>query len=162
MGRGADEQDASRALLETWPFIAGLIVAAMVGGVVIMAVRRRMLSRDSGAADGSLMDSLRRMRDRGEMSGEEYESTVRTIAKRAAGIKHGASPGIRGGSAGGPVIRTPDPLTGPAGRAGHGGGSGGLPAVGGQGRSADHGGTPTAEDFPPLVELPPDEGESRE
>ncbi|MBL8965040.1 MAG: hypothetical protein KF787_03250 [Phycisphaeraceae bacterium] len=159
MVRTPGEQDASRALMETWPFLVGLIVVAMVGGVVIMAVRRRLLARDSGAGDETLMESLRRLRDRGEMSRAEYESTVRTIARRAASRPSGSAstePGSSGGMAGvtgqspKPTPRVADQGSRASGPVERGVGGGPPPAA------------PTADDFPPLVELPPPEGESKE
>lgn len=77
-----------------------LIVVTIVGGLVVLAIRKRILARSSdGADEGSLMDSLRAMRDRGELSPEEFEATRRAMIERVrsslspkdAGLKPGAS-----------------------------------------------------------------------
>lgn len=159
MVRTPGEQDASRALMETWPFLVGLIVVALVGGVVIMAARRRLLARDSGAGDETLMESLRRLRDRGEMSRAEYESTVRTIARRAASRPSGSAsvdPGLPGAMAG-VTGQSPRPTLSATDQGARGSGPVERGPGGGPPPSA-----PTADDFPPLVELPPPEGESRQ
>ncbi len=80
-------QDPSRALIDAWPYLAGLIVAAVVGGLLILAIRRTLLSKASVIADESLMQTLRRMRDTGELSHDEYEASVRSIATRVASRK---------------------------------------------------------------------------
>jgi|SRR6185295_7846088 len=66
-------------------WIGILIVVAILGGLIMMAVRRRILSKDS-LDDGttSLMDQLRAMRDRGQISPEEYEATRRTMREKMA------------------------------------------------------------------------------
>lgn len=73
----------------------GILVAVVVGaGVAIMAIRRRLLSK-SGAleAAGSLLDSLRAMRDRGEMTDEEYEAARVAARDRMAERLTGRPPG---------------------------------------------------------------------
>ena len=66
-------------------WILVLIVAAIVAGVVLMLVRRRLLSPGPDAGGEGLMDSLRRARDAGEMTPEEYDAARRAIAARVAG-----------------------------------------------------------------------------
>lgn len=55
--------------------LIGLVLAfAVVGFVVLMAVRKRFLPDDPGAGGGFLtLHELRAMRDRGEIDAEEYE-----------------------------------------------------------------------------------------
>lgn len=60
-----------------------LIVVAMVGGVVMMAVRRSMLSDTPGSGDGGLLDQMRRMVSDGRMTQEEFDQARRKMAERA-------------------------------------------------------------------------------
>lgn len=65
--------------------IGGFIIAVLLLGVVILAVRRRMFTRDNDLQGSrSLMDQLRVMRDKGQMSDEEYEATRRSLASKVA------------------------------------------------------------------------------
>ncbi|HMN40644.1 MAG TPA: SHOCT domain-containing protein [Phycisphaerales bacterium] len=62
-----------------------LIVCAMVGGVVVMYLRRKMLEQQRGTnSSASLMETLRDMHARGEISTDEYEQTRRSIASRVS------------------------------------------------------------------------------
>jgi hypothetical protein len=62
-----------------------LIVCAMLGGVIVMQLRRRMIDQGQGKnASASLMETLRDMHKRGEISTEEYEQTRRSIASRVS------------------------------------------------------------------------------
>lgn len=66
--------------------IGGLIILTILGGLGVMAVRRRMLAKDSPASDqGGLLDELRRMRSSGQISDEEFDAARRTIAARLTG-----------------------------------------------------------------------------
>lgn len=60
-----------------------LIGLAIIGGVVMMLVRRRVLARDQESQEG-LMESLRKMRDSGVMSRDEYDAARRSIATKLA------------------------------------------------------------------------------
>ncbi|MFI4897361.1 MAG: SHOCT domain-containing protein [Phycisphaerales bacterium JB059] len=71
---------------ELWLWVGALIVVSLVFGFVVMAMRRRLLGKtDEGVRPASLLEDLRAMRDRGEISQDEYDSTRATIAARAAG-----------------------------------------------------------------------------
>lgn len=64
--------------------IAALIAAVMLLGLIIMVMRKRLLARDNAADAGrSFMEDLRRMRDRGEITQDEFDSTRRRIIERA-------------------------------------------------------------------------------
>lgn len=66
--------------------VAGLIVVAVLGGLGVMAVRRRMLAKDTAAADqGGLLDDLRKMRDRGQITPDEFDAARKSIAAKLAG-----------------------------------------------------------------------------
>lgn len=64
--------------------VAALAGLALVGGLAIMLFRRKLLKGDDPAADETLFESLRRMRDSGQMSIEEYEAARKTMVKKAA------------------------------------------------------------------------------
>ncbi|MFG0307471.1 MAG: hypothetical protein ACF8Q5_14805 [Phycisphaerales bacterium JB040] len=66
-----------------WVFV--LIVVIVLGGLGVMALRRRLLSRDDGAGASGLMDEMRAMHARGELSDEEYDRVRKRMAARAAG-----------------------------------------------------------------------------
>lgn len=80
-GRQWTEGDSLRLAM----LIGAFIVAVVVLGIVILVVRRRLFVKDHEmAASRSLMDQLREMRDRGEMSDEEYERTRKALANKVA------------------------------------------------------------------------------
>lgn len=73
-------------------WVIALIVAALVGGLVILAVRKKMLEPDRvEVASEGLFDSLRRMRDSGEITGAEYENARRRLIESATQKKPEAS-----------------------------------------------------------------------
>lgn len=73
-------------------WVIALIVAALVGGLVILAVRKKMLEPDrTEVTSDGLFDSLRRMRDNGEITGTEYENARRRIIESATQRKAEAS-----------------------------------------------------------------------
>ncbi len=75
-----------QAPMEIWIWAGALIVASLVFGVVVMTMRRRLLNgSDSAGAPGAMLDELRAMRARGEISQSEYDHTRSSIAARAAG-----------------------------------------------------------------------------
>lgn len=71
----------------------GLLVALTIaGGVVMIAVRKRALSRDEQSVDtGGLMDSLRAARDAGDLTEEEF----RSARLRLLGMETGEGPSVR-------------------------------------------------------------------
>jgi hypothetical protein len=75
-------------------WVAVLVAAIMVGGLGIMLLRRRVLSRDEGlAASEGLLDSLRRLRDNGEISVDEYNAARKAMASKLAGSAGLGRPG---------------------------------------------------------------------
>lgn len=65
-----------------WAMI--LIVAALVGGLVILAVRKKMLETPSSdIGSEGLFDALKRMRESGEITREEYDAARKRILERA-------------------------------------------------------------------------------
>src|ERR1043165_6860197 len=69
-----------------WGFI--IMGIAIVGFVAIMIFRRRMMAAEEGEQHpGFSLAELRAMRDRGEITSEEYEQTkARVIAKVKANL----------------------------------------------------------------------------
>lgn len=65
-------------------YIILLIILAVIGGMVIFAVKRRIFDerRDQDQSAATLMESLDRMRRSGEISQEEYEQTRKTIIEK--------------------------------------------------------------------------------
>lgn len=59
-------------------WVAILAALMIAGGMVIMLLRRRLFTQETGG-DETLMQSLRRMRDTGEMSQEEFEATRKSL-----------------------------------------------------------------------------------
>lgn len=65
-------------------FVVGLLIgAAVVLGLVILLVRRKMLGRESaGAEQAGLMDQLRHLRDSGEITPEEFDAARKSMVAR--------------------------------------------------------------------------------
>lgn len=77
--------------------VGGLMVLAVVGGMGVMAVRRWLLAKDTAATDqGGLLDDLRRMRNTGQISAEEFDAAKQAIVSKLkaglAGKAEGAGP----------------------------------------------------------------------
>src|SRR5947207_1776517 len=70
-------------------WVAVLIAVIMVGGLLLMWLRRRMFMGESMDQAGGLMESLRKMRDTGQMSQEEYDAARKAMAARVANIGRG-------------------------------------------------------------------------
>jgi len=65
-------------------YILLLIILAIVGGLIILAVKRRIFDErnDQDQSTATLMETLERMRRTGEISQAEYEQTRRTIIEK--------------------------------------------------------------------------------
>ena len=61
------------------------LVGLIIAGLVIAWLRRRMLGSDAQQAQAGLFDQLRIMRDRGEMSIEEYEAAKAAMVGKLSG-----------------------------------------------------------------------------
>jgi cytochrome c-type biogenesis protein CcmH/NrfF len=70
----------------------GVLIALIIGGgVLVMVLRKRLLAKDDASAEMGLFDALKQMRDRGEMTQEEYEAARRKVVEKAkAGMMQGA------------------------------------------------------------------------
>lgn len=65
-------------------FVVGLLIgAAVVLGLVILLVRRKMLGAESSNAhQAGLMDQLRHLRDSGEITPEEFDAARKSMVAR--------------------------------------------------------------------------------
>lgn len=80
-------------------WVAILIVVAFAGGLAILWIRKRLLAKDHPAAAGSLMDQLRGMLERGEMTQAEFDATRKAMVKKMA-AEHNDAPAKWGPSGG--------------------------------------------------------------
>ncbi len=73
-----------------------MLGAIIVGAVVLFVVRRRMLSDDGSDSAGMLsLQDLREMRDRGELSEEEFEAAKGALLGRPLDVRERrANPGF--------------------------------------------------------------------
>lgn len=101
-------------------WVGVLIVVAIVGGAVVMVLRRRMFdpSNDSSGA-GSLLEDLRRMKREGEISDAEFEQAKRALTEKIArtlDAKRAHADAIRprtGGATSKPARKPPPARPGP-------------------------------------------------
>lgn len=74
-------------------WISVLIVFAVVGGLVVMALRRRVLEhREPTASDMGTLESMRELVARGEMTREEYEQVRLAMAGKIRGRRAESDP----------------------------------------------------------------------
>jgi Short C-terminal domain len=71
---------ASQGEVILW--VAILILVAFLGGMVILWIRKKMLAKENPADAGSLLDHLRAMLQRGEITQEEFDATKKAMVKR--------------------------------------------------------------------------------
>jgi hypothetical protein len=65
-------------------WVAVLIALLLAGAMGVFALRRSILGDRGGVPDhGGLMEQMRRMVDRGEMTQEEFDLARRTIVEKA-------------------------------------------------------------------------------
>jgi hypothetical protein len=66
-------------------FWLGALLAALIGGVLLMYLRRRSGRTRADGARGFALEDLRRLRDTGELSISEYEALRRKTIEDLAG-----------------------------------------------------------------------------
>lgn len=81
----AQAGNAPVLLHEILPLLVTLLVLSIVGGLVILYLRKRMFADDKSSDSAGLFADLRAMRDRGEISDDEYERTRAVIIAKATG-----------------------------------------------------------------------------
>ena len=65
------------------PWLGGLVVLAVAGGLLMLWTRRMAVGRDApGLSHGFGLDDLQAMKSRGELSPEEYERARRRLVER--------------------------------------------------------------------------------
>lgn len=62
-----------------------LIGVVMAGGLVILLIRRRLFANDASHNQASAMDSIRAMRDSGQISTEEYDTMRKRMVEKIKG-----------------------------------------------------------------------------
>jgi len=65
-------------------WVGVLILAAMIGGVLWVWLRRQLLTPDASGGPATIMEDLRRMRSEGQITQEEYDNIRRNMATRLA------------------------------------------------------------------------------
>lgn len=87
--------------------VIALIAFALVGFLLVMLFRRQLLSKDNAAADqGTVMESIRAMRNAGQISSEEYDAMRQRMI---ASIRSGTPPKNQPAPAARPTMK-PAPL----------------------------------------------------
>lgn len=89
---GEGSRDVGTVLVTT-----GLLIGAVIlGGLILMWLRRRMTTETRGGNDATVMESLREMRDSGAISAEEYEAARQGVIERMRGEIQTGSTGVAG------------------------------------------------------------------
>ncbi|HBU42511.1 MAG TPA: hypothetical protein DEB57_06470 [Microbacterium sp.] len=76
------QQNSSDAVWDVVIWVIVLIVAVMVLGIILMHLRRIMRESADSETQGLLLDDLRRLRNEGHLSTEEYQRAVDALAER--------------------------------------------------------------------------------
>ena len=96
---GGSPGGTSGGVFEAVIWIMVLVVCCVVLGVVLMRIRKHFFSEEESGSAGVLpVAELRRLRDRGELSDEEYRRALDVLAGRA--MSGGVGGGVGGGSSG--------------------------------------------------------------
>jgi hypothetical protein len=84
---------ATRRMGEYLATVGVLIVVVVAAALVLLKYRGRLLARDSDAAlHEGLFENLRRMRNQGRLTQEEYDAARRKMVAKAAGKAPPAPP----------------------------------------------------------------------
>ena len=87
-GQGSPQRGGDASAIVVWVVV--LIGVIIVGGMLVFVLRRRILAADAAGDHGAgLMDSLRKMRDSGQMSQEEYDATRKAMVARLSKAESG-------------------------------------------------------------------------
>lgn len=66
-------------------YVGLLLLVLLAGAVAVFLLRRRLLGAESSVdATTGLMETMRQMRDSGQMTQAEYDATRKTMAQRAS------------------------------------------------------------------------------
>ncbi len=77
--------NARVALAEMLPWLAALLGLALLGGFIVFLLKKHYLADDHDDAQRGILEHLRRLRDRGEISEDEYETARLKIVARLTG-----------------------------------------------------------------------------
>ena len=79
---------ANNSVVPALALLGGLIVVIVLAGLGVLYLRRNVLGKGaSAAAEEGLFDELRRMRDAGTLSREEYERAKRRMVAKVSGAE---------------------------------------------------------------------------
>ena len=78
-------QTGSAATRRAIILVLVLIVFVLVSGIALMMLRRLLKPDDEKPGDGMMLDDLRRLRDEGKLSSDEFQRAVESIAGRVSG-----------------------------------------------------------------------------
>ncbi len=69
-----------------WIWLGVLVVVVLIGGGVLLAVRRRLFSDDANAdfQAGGILEQIRTLRAEGKISQEEYDETRKVLIAKAS------------------------------------------------------------------------------
>ena len=84
---------ASQGEIILW--VAILILTAFLGGVLILWFRKKMLAKENPVDTGSLLDHLRAMLQRGEITQAEFDATKKALVKRLSTPRAPAQPNAK-------------------------------------------------------------------
>lgn len=87
----------------------GVVIAVLIGASFgVMWYRARVLGKDQPDTQGGMLDELRAMRDRGELSPEEFDAAKHAMVSRLTGKSPPAKP-----AAGAPTSKSTDRVAPP-------------------------------------------------
>lgn len=101
---------AAKDITPTLLLLGGLIITVVVMGLIVVWIRGRMLAKDGPQNQEGLLSGLRSMRDRGEITPEEYDAARLSMAAKMAGVSRpqaGAGKTPAKGPPGGPPAGKP-------------------------------------------------------
>jgi len=75
--------NASDLFVTILPYAAAIVALAIVGGVVMMISRRKIDSAARGGPIGFTLADLKELRERGELSEQEYDRARQEVIDRA-------------------------------------------------------------------------------
>lgn len=78
-------QSNSDAAVRLAVLAVALVVVVIVFGVVLMFLRRTLNKEDEAPGEGLMLDDLRKLRDTGQITHEEFQRAVDSMAGRISG-----------------------------------------------------------------------------
>ena len=85
------EPQNDTVLFESLLWLGGLVLAALLSGLVLVYVKKRSRAAERDQGADFTLDDLRRLRDRGDLTDTEYD-----VLRRRAIEQHGVSTGAHG------------------------------------------------------------------